>query len=61
MYGEIKKNGLGILYKVKYSDEEKSINSQMLCRVIKFTRVRSYVIEEIIRDAQALRYYLNFF
>jgi len=52
----MKKNGLGVIYKVKYSDEEKSINYQMLCRVIKFTRVRSYVIEEIIRDAQALRY-----
>ena len=27
----------------------------MLCRVIKFTRVKAYVIEEIFREANALK------
>ena len=30
----------------------------MLCRVIKFSRVKEYVIEEIQREVQALRYAL---
>lgn len=49
------KKGLGTLYKVRFNDEEKMMNTQMLCRVIKFTRVKSYVIEEIFRDAYNLR------
>ena len=46
--------GLGTLYKVRFNDEERS-NIQTLCRVIKFSRVKSYVIDEIIRDAYSLR------
>jgi hypothetical protein len=50
-----KRRGLGGLYKVKLFDEEKQLNIQMLCRVIKFTRVKTYVIEEIFREATTLK------
>lgn len=50
-----KKFGLGSLYKVRLVDEEKQLNYQLLCRVIKFQRVKSYVIEEILKDAYNLR------
>lgn len=50
-----RRRGLGGLYKVKLYDEEKQLNVQMLCRVIKFTRVKTYVIEEIIREASNLK------
>lgn len=51
----MRKRGLGVLYKVKLLDEEKQINYQMLCRVIKFQRVKAYVIEEIFKEASTLR------
>ncbi|CDW81984.1 protein kinase [Stylonychia lemnae] len=54
-----KRRGLGGLYKVKLFDEEKQLNVQMLCRVIKFTRVKTYVIEEIFREAQAIKMLKN--
>ena len=46
---------MGALYKVRFVDDEKDHNYQMLCRVIKFTRVKSYVIEEILRDANNIK------
>jgi hypothetical protein len=36
-------------------DEEKQLHPQMLCRVIKFDRVKAYVIEEIFREAAILK------
>ena len=50
-----RKKGLGGLYKVKLFDEEKQLNIQMLCRVIKFSRVKTYYIEEIFREASNLK------
>jgi CRISPR/Cas system endoribonuclease Cas6 (RAMP superfamily) len=51
-----RKKGLGALYKVKFLDEEKYHHHiQMLCRVIKFTRVKSYVIEEIFKEVNNLK------
>jgi len=41
---------MGTLYKVKLVDEERS-NLQLLCRVIKFERIKTYVIEEIFKEA----------
>lgn len=51
----IRKRGLGALYKVKFLDEEKQLHQQMLCRVIKFQRVKSYVIEEVFKEAATLK------
>lgn len=45
-----KQASLGALYKVRWNNE------YMISRMIKFTRVKNYVIEEIIlKDIQALR------
>ena len=47
------KNGLGTLYKAKFNDEERQ--EQLLCRAIQFKRIKSYVIDEIYREAFALK------
>mmetsp|Transcript_3066 Transcript_3066/g.2048 ORF Transcript_3066/g.2048 Transcript_3066/m.2048 type:complete len:204 (-) Transcript_3066:355-966(-) len=54
-----KKRGLGVLYRVKTLDEESQISFQMLCRVVKFQRVKSYVIEEIFKEASSLKHLDN--
>ena len=46
-----KKRGIGALFKAKLLDDERQSNISLLCRVIKFTRVKTYVIEEIFREA----------
>jgi hypothetical protein len=54
--GRAKQRGtLGIIYKVKFYDEEKTFNCQMLCRVIKFDRVKNYVIEDIFKEYYSQR------
>lgn len=49
-----KKRGIGGLYKAKLLDDERFEGAQMLCRVIKFSGVKSYVVEEIIKEVAGL-------
>jgi hypothetical protein len=47
--------GLGQIHKVIMNDEELMEGNKVVCRVIKMNRVKSYVIEEIKKEAENLR------
>jgi len=49
-----RKRGLGVLFRVRLNDDEK-LGQQVLSRVIKFNRVKSYVIEEAFREIGTIK------